>query len=230
MTGKPREKQPVTARFAEAVVWLRPTCDNLVERIKDDSLPPFSTDEVFLELNLGCKKRPGGTETGYELSDEAGKALLVLAKLRPGAFDLAAKICGNHVFCGLPLPPSFRLLASEIITGNLVRPKGRKAEKTKMLNLYKLGMIGRVSKDFELARTRNDASEPNSACDAVSEAFRLSGYHVDYFSLKKICVEKRYDELRQVAKRLSQLIEEIGRDEIDERYSVPLHLRRVPDS
>lgn len=216
--------------YSKAVEWLLPICEGLVEDRKIKAFHALSFEEVHLELGLRILPRIGGQQNGYEISDDAAMKLFNLTRNNRGAYDLAAKVCSANLMCGEPLPPPMCLFAAEVLSGMAKRPKPRKADKSRAANWYKLTLILRVATDFGLNRTRNDASEALSACDAVCDAFERAGHAVDYYSLKRLCVEARYRELREESAIWYRLVNDIGTDEMARRYPVAAHFKsRVSD-
>lgn len=208
----------MTGNFQEAVRWLTPICQGVV---KDRKLLFKETDfsEPYLELKLGIFPIDGG----YEVSTQTGRELLYLSQTLPGAYDLACKICSVCVFRNCPMPDGLRLFAAEVLAGMTKRPKGKKKDKTWLANQYKLALIHRVAHDFDLSMTRGDNNPEVSACDAVSHAFQEAGHSVDYFSLKRLCVEKRYGELRKEFSLWAGEATKLSYSFISTQYSLPAH-------
>ena len=212
--------------FSDAIDWLSLICAGIVKdgRIK---LPEMCFWEPYLELKLNVRPTSGGA---YEISDGSAMALFEWAKELPGAHDLACKICATNLILGSPIPEPLRIIGAEVIMGQKKRPKGEKADKTWLVNQYKYSLIMRAAEDFGLKPTRGDNNAGLSACDAVSVAFQNAGHHVDYFSLKRLVVEKRYKRLREQWQMWASKASDLGFAVLADRYSLPDHFGpRVAD-
>ncbi len=205
--------------FSNAVDWLSPICAGIVQdrRIR---LPEMCFWEPYLELELNVEIASNGA---YDISELCAIKLFGLANELPGAHDLACKICAQNLILNHPTPEPLRLIGNEVITGQKKRPKGEKADKTWYANQYKYSLIARASTGFGLRPTRGDNNAPLSGCDAVSQAFGNAGHHVDYFSLKRLVVEKRYEKLRKQWKMWALKASEKGFEVLANRYSIPDH-------
>lgn len=212
--------------FSNAVDWLTPICSGIVQNGKI-KLPEMCFWEPYLELKLDVRPTEKGA---YEISPGSAVALFEWTNELPGAHDLACKICATNLLHNAPIPEPLRLIGAEVLMGTKERPRGEKADKTWLSNQYKYSLIARAAEDFSLKPTRGDNNAALSACDAVSVAFERAGHHVDYFSLKRLVVEKRYKRLREQFHMWASKAAELGFGVLAERYSIPSHLApRVAD-
>jgi hypothetical protein len=202
--------------YRKAVEWLTPICKGVVKN-RRLAFRVVSFSEPFLELKL--KIIPANNS--YSVPYDSALYLLEFSDKNPGAYDLSCKIVASNLVSGSEIPEPLRLLAAKILIGDVKRPKGTRADSTWMANQYKLAMILRTARDFGLYPTRGDNNPSLSACDAVSEAFASAGFAIDYASLKKLCVEKRYQRLRDELSLWSYEASLIGPDVIAQRYKVP---------
>jgi len=175
--------------------------------------------EVYLQLTLGIAPSNGF----YQIPDRKALVLFNLTSEQAGAYDLVCTICATNLVHNSPLPECLRFFVAEVVTGKRKRPKGKKADKTWLANQYKFSLINWASSNFDLSMTRNEASSPESACDAVSEAFRRAGHGVDFYSLKRLCVEARYVRMRREAQLWALEVSKIGPEILAERYPVAQH-------
>lgn len=167
---------------------------------------------------------PGGP---HVISESAAEQLYVASKTDPGAFALLSNVCQGLLLHDRPLNPPLRLFVVNLLSEAEAKPKAPKAALTNEFNLYNLVLILLASSFFALPPTRNNASEPTSACDALSVAFEASGRGLgrnfsgtSFASLKKL-FEARNRTLLTHAFKLAQMISRIPRSELKSRLGWP---------
>ena len=96
-------------------------------------------------------------------------------------------------------PSAFKEWLTSYLDEVYIPPKRKKGapKKGSEINMFLPRLIQRIAREFNLTASRNDASKPNSACDAVSEAInqlpikqrlKISSYDAlakSYFKAKK---------------------------------------------
>jgi len=125
--------------------------------------------------------------------------LVKWAETNRGAFEMAWEIVSNHLELDVPLPKELKDWVIDTLYGSRPRPKKTIASKTFFRNLMLLGLVYQCADLFELRRTRNSATEPRSACDAVAEALCQSGYAITERALKELLTHKSSENLREIA-------------------------------
>lgn len=115
-------------------------------------------------LTLGAKliRRNPGYLFSWALEDAEG-------------FDTAKLAVGYTLEQGEPLPDEARQWLVAMLKGEIFRPKAKAGRKTKEWQEILIWMAVRFRVEEGMTASRNDASEPISACDAVAEALKELG-------------------------------------------------------
>lgn len=122
--------------------------------------------------------------------------LIGLAKSDRGAFDLACEIAGGHIWRGTKMPSDLRDFAISVLDGSFEKPRKSKLSRTFYRNVTFASIVEGCSERFGLKRTRNEASDPVSACDAVSQAAASFGFYLTERALKDLLTHKSSEEFR----------------------------------
>jgi hypothetical protein len=175
---------------SEAKEWVH-------ERVKDHVLG----DILFVSYMTFARRlvdnsglcRLSKTEDGkfhYAMSDEIAKVLRVVAREDSAFFDECSAICNTNVQAGAEVPGDLKNFASDIFNQLVCRPTPNHRPRTSNWSLdYVLLTLAReVRERFGMALTRNDASPPHSACDAVAAGLKLSGCNIRYSEIKDLIV------------------------------------------
>ena len=120
------------------------------------------------------------------------------------SFDALKGYCSNLILTGKPIPQPLKEWLAAYLNGIFVPPKRKRGGlKTGAdIDMYLPQLIHRVAKDYDLHPTRNAASPPISACDAVSEA-------ISKFEGEKPVSKGSYDSLSKAysnAKKKNALV------------------------
>jgi hypothetical protein len=137
---------------------------------------------------------------GYALHPSAMKILLAFVETDGDCFDCCSEICSFNVLAGVHLPLEMRVFASQVLIGEISRPKkSSRPIKKNWQNLAIMHMGTLMAKNsFGLYLTRNDEG-PNrySACDAVAEALTICGRETKYSEVKYLAVHPDKKKLRE---------------------------------
>lgn len=124
------------------------------------------------------------------------------------AFD-GLRLCIAHALeHEKPIPPPIKGWLVEYLRGEARQPRkkrGRKADDGRRSRI--VGEVVATSSKFDLTPTRNEASEPFSACDVVAEALTQIGEPISYEGVKS-AYRKVFDkEFRERTRHLNNLRE-----------------------
>ena len=115
------------------------------------------------------------------------------------AFDKLRRYCSTLIRKNSSIPSALKEWLTSYLDEVYIPPKRKKGapKKGSEINMFLPRLIQRIAREFNLTASRNDASKPNSACDAVSEAInqlpikqrlKISSYDAlakSYFKAKK---------------------------------------------
>lgn len=97
--------------------------------------------------------------------------LLAWAETDAGGFDVLRLGIAHSLEQGEELPPAALTWLVRHLRGELTRPKARAGAKTEFwLHMQVWNSVSWLVAVYDMKATRNDASEPTSACDAVADA------------------------------------------------------------
>lgn len=103
------------------------------------------------------------------------------------AFDILNEALGERIFNELPLTEEMRFWLYLVLTGDRERPKAKGGHNRRSTEIWRKTVADCVylAIGCGLRPTRNAASEPKSACDAVVEAFACQGFHTTYATVAR---------------------------------------------
>ena len=120
----------------------------------------------------------GALLLAYKSLDPAGRAerldvLIDGSAKTKFAWDYLAALSSDMLRNGLELPDPLRLWLADVVDRKRERPN-KIPLSTLCRDALAAFLVGRVVRYCEINATRNDGSEPLSACDAVAEALNIS--------------------------------------------------------
>ena len=120
----------------------------------------------------------GALVLAYKALDTAGRAerldvLIDQSATAKFAWDYLAALSSDMLRNGLELPDLLRLWLADVVDRKRKRPN-KIPLSTLSRDTVAAFLVGRVVRYCEINATRNDGSEPLSACDAVAEVLNLS--------------------------------------------------------
>lgn len=176
------------------------------------SLPDVEPSEVLLWFALPCLHVEDDLGVFYVYPDGAAEWLYGQASHSRGAFDLLCRIVAAKVMRGEELSPPLREFAALRIGPGLPPPAAySKISSTFVANLYLVILAYGISRRFGLSLTRNEASEPTSACDAVSHALLELGHAKSWRAIKELILNKINKKLNAGIESLKASYAELGR-------------------
>lgn len=145
-----------------------------------------------------------GFRRGYTISDEASMYLYRWAFRLPDAFDIASEIAFANIGGGVELAEGIRHFACTMVGGKHQRPRARGRTRDWIRNRLLLEVLEELVATFDVAPTRNDASDhKDSACDLVSAACSEAGYRLSYKMLKNLWLDRSIRSENELVRRLS---------------------------
>ena len=129
---------------------------------------------------------------GVKSLESSTTALIEKSKTSPEAFDSLRYAIAVYILDEKPLPDALREWLVRFLQGKIatpVRQRGRKS--SSMMQIHIMWAVQAVvEKGF--SATRNDTSDPQSACDIVASALCQAGYSpMAYEGVKKIWFKVR---------------------------------------
>ncbi|MGV8997291.1 MAG: hypothetical protein ACOH12_10140 [Parvibaculaceae bacterium] len=137
--------------------------------------------EETIELKTSYKVNSSDTETQIN-------RMIVEDKDDAAIFDILSTIAAAYLDSGMCVPEMLGHWAADVLLGEKKRParRGKFEEGTGLRNTA-IWLATRRLVHRGMIATRNDASAPTSACDAVAEALKLLGESpTTYASVKRI--------------------------------------------
>jgi hypothetical protein len=181
----------VTSRYREAVEWAKTELEPFLQKRPIE----FGDAEPLHFFLMKCLRVNYGE--GIPTYDQRILPFLLgFARTHRGAYDLACCISTDHIQKGTPMPPELRDFAISVLDGEFRKPAKSKLSRTFYRNVTLASTVEVCADLFDLKRTRNEVSEPLSACDAVSEAAASFGYFVTERALKDLLTHKSSEEFR----------------------------------
>ncbi len=106
------------------------------------------------------------------------------------AFDKLRRYCSMLIRKNSSIPSALKEWLTSYLDEVYIPPKRNRGapKKGSEINIFLPRLIQRIAREFNLTASRNDASKPNSACDAVSEA-------INQFPIKERLKISSYDAL-----------------------------------
>ena len=104
------------------------------------------------------------------------------------AFDKLRRYCSMLIRKNSSIPSALKEWLTSYLDEVYIPPKQKEEHLKGEINMYLPRLIQRIAREFNLTASRNDASKPNSACDAVSEA-------INQFPIKERLKISSYDAL-----------------------------------
>jgi len=161
--------------------------------------------EAVLRLQLGVYYLPSdkndfasGESGRYVCHEDAARRLLKISEESLAAYNLLVEICANYILRREPLTGSLVTFSVLHLTGEIEKPKKKRAYQAAFTNQLLYTLAQTVSRDFGLSLTRNEATaEKKSACDSVSQGLAKNGHHRTSGSIKEICVGTTHKRTRQ---------------------------------
>ena len=199
----------MSANYQRAVNWAKGVLSCYV---RDGQLvfPDFEPSEVYFRYALKIIWQERDGVGFYNYPPESLSFLVGQAGIDRGAFQLLGHICASHINMGEPVPEIARGFAALKMSGDLeVSHRQSRASKTFTQNLYLMVMVDRCEREFGLSRFRNDASPPNSCCDAIADALAHVGHHRTQRSIRDLFSNKSNANLRQMADQIRVKADEI---------------------
>lgn len=173
--------------YAAAVAYGKMVIGDWVATAPSDDTPA----EILLRLFFGVREFVWFDGSRYHDAPDAALAgLAELAEANIASRELLREIVASKLLCGKPLTDPERLFAGRELRGSL--PKitgkvGKKARKNFWKRAVALLLVREMVARYGLLATRNDASEPLSACDAAVEAYHHAGMKgISFQFLKEI--------------------------------------------
>lgn len=115
------------------------------------------------------------TAIGVQRINQDPEELIKDARKSAAAFDALRFAAAQHTAHNFALPASIRLWVSSYLAGKLERPIGKDGKpSSEGMRREIYGAVVRLT-EMGMKPTRNDASPPHSACDAIAEALRDLG-------------------------------------------------------
>lgn len=197
----------VLKRYREATSWLADQVEPVIVNGKLD-FPESTAADAFAIWSEGCDYEEVESEKKnkgyYVITEQAGLLIARGVDDDPNKFDAAAKICAANVLFNEPLPAALRLFASQVLSGEVTRPKQnhrpRKRNWFELSYLYNLSI--ECSVRFNLFLTRNDeGSNKYSSCDALAEALEVCGRKTKYSEIKNLHVHPDFAVFREEQKQ-----------------------------
>ncbi len=182
--------------------------------IKNGQIASFSTEptEFLYKFGLRIEQEYVGNMTSYSYLPGAAEWLCMKAETDKGAFDFVCRIVASKLFLGEELSDTLRIFAGLRVAGLKPAPKSRKISKTFAVNLRLLTLAQSISRSFDLPATRNEASPPFSACDAVAEGLGKLGHNRSWRAIKELFVNRSNFELRLLEEEIRNYAESTLRD------------------
>lgn len=193
----------LTDSFSRAVDWIVSAFEGRVQGGKIFTLS-VEPSEFTYWYGLRFEQANDGMMTIYTYPPGAVEWLCMKAETDKGAFDIVCRVVASKLFRNEPLSEPLRTFAGLRVVDRKPSPKGRKAAKTVALNLQLLQVTKSVAGRFGLALTRNDASPPFSACDAVSSGLSRLGHSRSWRSIKELIVNPSSESLRILEAEVSE--------------------------
>jgi hypothetical protein len=121
------------------------------------------------------------------------------------AFDAACQVGARMVRDGIELPSSLRKFVTEVLLGEIQRPKvSNRPKRTTILDLHRISFCLAILRLgwLHLGENTNTVKATArrkrlSASRAVAMAFSDSGHHTTQARVKDLCSHEKYKELRQ---------------------------------
>lgn len=141
-----------------------------------------------------CLKQPvhkiklGDSERFVSYSGENAWFTVIEAESDKIAYEAACEIAVDIITRGERLPEPLATFTAEVLRGNFKKPnkKGQDLRANRVRDSYICEAVLKL-KYFEYKPiTRNDASAPISACDAVVEGLKSIDVYMEYQAVKKI--------------------------------------------
>jgi hypothetical protein len=128
------------------------------------------------------------TTTGAAMLRHDTARLLAWAEASAGGFDVLRLGMAYSLEQGEELPPAALTWLVRHLRGELTRPKARAGAKTEVwLHMQIWTSVSWLVAVYGMKATRNDTSEPTSACDAVADALGELGLQpTTFFGVKRI--------------------------------------------
>lgn len=106
------------------------------------------------------------------------------------AFDKLRRYCSTLIRKNSSIPSALKEWLTSYLDEVYIPPKRKKGapKKGSEINMFLPRLIQRIAREFNLTASRNDASKPNSACDAVSVA-------INQLPVKERLKKSSYDAL-----------------------------------
>ena len=182
---------PAELRVAFGVqtsAWLRRRCEDVARELARPDSPPDSPasrmfDAIFdggFALITGLREHPDPIPVVLAPHEDTIKDYIQCAASSPDHrvdyWDALEKAAAMLLRSQQPLGEALGDWKARELDGQTKRPDGRKFAKRprNALRNFAINKVIDVLERCGLPPTRNNASEPNSACDAVAEAFNLS--------------------------------------------------------
>ena len=181
----------MTSRYKEAVEWAKTELESFLKTRPID----FGDSEPLHFFLMKCL-RVTYDEGAPRYDQRILPFLLGFARTHRGAFDLACDLSVGHVQEGTPMPTELREFTVSVLNGEFQKPAKSKLSRTFYRNVTFASTVEVCAELFDLKRTRNEASEPLSACDAVSEAAESFGHFVTERALKDLLTHKSSEDFR----------------------------------
>ncbi len=169
--------------------------------------PAMEPMEVQFRLKLRIVQISDDLGVKYLCPEGAAEWLYSQADRSKGAFDLLCNLVVSRIVRGEPLSQVLRTFAGLRVAGEFEPPKSsKKMAKNFVQNLYLICLADRVSEDFGLTLTRNEASPALSACDAVAFALCNLGHYRTSRAIKELVVNPSSKALRLHRQELAHTI------------------------
>lgn len=166
---------------------------------------PAEPSELLFKFALRIEQNFEGGMTRYIYPEGAAESLCMKAESDKGAFDLLSRIVASKLFRGEPLSETLRTFAGLVVAGIKKSPKGSKAAHSVVVNLHLVVTAKAITSRFGLPLTRNDASPPLSACDAVVDGLAVLGHTRSWRSIKELLVHQTSASLRSLEEEIRAL-------------------------
>lgn len=193
--------------FSEAVKFSKGILRNFVH---DGKLivPAAEPEEIVLKFCVPFIQVSDETGTYFLFPEGAAEWLVPHSENSRAAFDLLCHITASKIQRGEELTYPLRVFAALRVGPGLPSPaKASKRSVTFVANLLLLMTAHLLARNFDLSLTRNEASEPASACDAVSEALKELGHGKSWRAIKELIVHAKNEKLREEMNSLLKILE-----------------------
>ncbi len=176
--------------FAEAVEIARKDLSIAREKGAFDSAVAWKTIVDFnaTAFFLGIRKAEENLDLRPSVPVDAISLVIDRADNYALSFDVLAVVAAKYLEADIAMPKVMAQWAAAMMRGEKKRPKrnSKFANGTLERNTY-IWPVTRKLVESGMMATRNDASDPESACDAVAEALKLIGESpASYGSVKRI--------------------------------------------